>query len=124
MTFCTAINCIDGRVQKPVFEYLTKRFGVEYVDMVNHPGVNLLLAEQTDTQAIQNILSAVTISVEKHASTAIAVAGHFDCGANHADKDTQNAQTAQAVEFLKQKFPAVQIIGLWVDENWNVSEVC
>ena len=29
--FATAINCIDGRVQKPVAEYIQEIFGLEYL---------------------------------------------------------------------------------------------
>ena len=34
ITFATAINCMDGRVQIPVIEYLKKEFKVDYVDMI------------------------------------------------------------------------------------------
>ena len=33
-SFCTAVTCIDGRVQLPVIHYLTRRFHVEFVDIV------------------------------------------------------------------------------------------
>ena len=31
MSFCTAVNCIDGRVQLPLIRYLQEGFGVLYV---------------------------------------------------------------------------------------------
>ena len=32
MKFCTAVTCMDGRIQLPVIAYLQKRFNAEYVD--------------------------------------------------------------------------------------------
>ena len=42
MSFCTAINCMDGRVQLPVIRFLQERFKVDYVDVISEPGPNLL----------------------------------------------------------------------------------
>ena len=44
MIFCTAINCMDGRVQAPVNAYLRTRFNADYVDAVTEPGPALVLA--------------------------------------------------------------------------------
>jgi len=43
MSFYTAINCMDGRVQLPVITYLQKRFGVEHVDSITAAGPNRLV---------------------------------------------------------------------------------
>jgi len=40
MIFCTAVNCMDGRVQLPVINYLKERFSANYVDMITEPGPN------------------------------------------------------------------------------------
>ena len=79
MGFCTAVNCMDGRVQIPVIEFLRKRFGVEHVDTITEPGPNRILALHSDGGPAASILSRVALSVEKHGSVGIAVAGHFDC---------------------------------------------
>jgi len=34
MSYCTVINCMDGRVQLPVIKYLKERFDVDYVDSI------------------------------------------------------------------------------------------
>ena len=84
MNFCTVVNCMDGRVQLPVIRYLQDRFNVEYVDSVTEPGPNLLLAERTHEDMVQSILRRIRISVEKHSSVAIALAGHHECAGNPA----------------------------------------
>ena len=45
MSFCTVVNCMDGRVQLPVIRYLQDRIEVLYVDSVTEPGPVRSLAE-------------------------------------------------------------------------------
>ena len=123
MQFCTVINCIDGRVQLPVIKYLQKRFNVEYVDSITESGINLVLAESEDPVLVRTIIDRVTISVEKHDSVGIAVVGHHDCVRNTASKNDQTIHTKKAIEFLREQYENIKIIGLWVDENWDVHEV-
>ena len=49
MSFCTAINCMDGRTQLPVIEFLKDKFGVEFVDTITEPGPVRILADQPDS---------------------------------------------------------------------------
>ncbi|APF20807.1 hypothetical protein Calab_1082 [Caldithrix abyssi DSM 13497] len=124
MRFCTVINCMDGRVQLPVIQYLQNRFNCEYVDVISEPGPNRILAEQTDSTLIASILSRLTISVDKHQSRQIAVVGHHDCAGNPVSKETQLEHLHKAVQFIARRYPEHTVIGLWVDENWRVEEVC
>ncbi len=123
MKFCTAINCIDGRTQLPVINYLKKRFNADYVDCVTEAGPNLILSEQKEPKRIEAILKGVQISVEKHNSTGIAIAGHHDCAGNPSPKDEQLSHIKNAVKFVKRQHPNLEVVGLWVDENWKVNEV-
>ena len=123
MTFCTAISCMDGRIQLPVIRYLKKRFNTEYVDMITEAGPNRILAEQDEQRTIESIVFRMNISVNNHQSRGIAVIGHHDCAGNPTDKDTQLAQIRKSIHFLKEKVDGMVLIGLWVDENWQVSEV-
>lgn len=121
-TFCTVVNCMDGRVQAPVIAYLRKRFGADYVDSVTEPGPNAILAAGTDAAAVASIGRRVRISVERHGSVGIAVVGHHDCAGNPADRDRQRRQTEEAARYLREQFPSVPVIGLWVNDAWEVSE--
>lgn len=121
MTFCTAINCMDGRVQLPVINYLKKRFAADHVDTITEPGPNLILAEKASAALVQSILSRVRISVEHHHSVGIAIAGHYDCAGNPSGKEAQWVQLKNSIDFLREYFD-IPVIGLWVDENWNVIE--
>ena len=123
MKFFTAINCMDGRVQLPVIEYLLKRFNVTYVDMITEPGPNLILANQIESDMVQSVFNRIDISIDKHKSVGIAVVGHHDCVGNPSDKEQQKIHTLKAIQVIKQKFSDIEIIGLWVDENWQVNEI-
>jgi len=43
--FAVAINCMDGRVQTPVAEWMKKHLGVDYVDMITEPGVDRIVSQ-------------------------------------------------------------------------------
>jgi len=120
--FATAINCIDGRVQKPVIEYMQKSFGVDYVDMITEPGPNKILSEGKDVNIIDFLKKKVEISVEKHKSQIIAIVAHYDCAGNPESEDVQKGHLRKAVEtIILWGFPVKKTIALWLDENFKPS---
>lgn len=123
MSFCTAINCVDGRTQLPVNDYLCDRLGVEHVDTVTEPGPVKILAEQTDWPLAQSILSRVDVSVNEHGSEAIAVVAHHDCAGNPTTEDIQKQQLQVSAEFLSQHYPDLRILTLWVGPDWLVQDI-
>jgi len=123
MNFSTTINCMDGRVQLPVIKYLQQRFGAENVDSITAAGPNRILAEQKDEAVIHSLLKRVDISINAHKSPALAVTGHHDCAGNPVGKQEQLEHIRAAVRFLKKRYPQIQIIGLWVNEDWKVEEI-
>lgn len=123
MSFCTVINCMDGRVQLPVIKYLQKRFDAEYVDSITEPGPNFILAKQTNINIVESVFNRLKISVDKHASVGIAVAGHYGCAGNPANEQAQAEHTLDAVRCIKLRYPDIETIGLWVNENCQVSEI-
>ena len=114
---------MDGRVQLPVIKYLQRRFNTEYVDSITEPGPNLILAYQSNINIVESVFNRLKISVEKHSSVGIAVTGHYGCAGNPAAKQEQSEHTLDAIECIKLKYPDIEIIGLWVNENWEVSEI-
>ena len=114
---------MDGRVQQPVSKYMQKRFDADVVDAITEPGPINILAGGTDLSKIQSIIERLKISIEVHDSIGIAVVGHYDCAGNPATEKEQLIQIEKAVNFLNQKYNDIEIIGLWVDENWTVHEL-
>jgi hypothetical protein len=121
--FATAINCMDGRVQMPVFIYLTDTYGVDYVDMITEPGPIRILAQNEEKTIIESIKKRVEISMFKHSSKLIALVAHHDCAGNPVGKDTQIEQMSTAIELVRAWQTEAQVIGLWVDKDWEVIEV-
>ena len=122
-TFVTAINCMDGRVQKPVYDYLQGKYNADYVDMITEAGPSKVLAEAKDVFLLKALKEKIEISVKKHGSKAVAVIGHFDCAGNPVDKTAQIEDITSAINTLKKWDFDVEYIGLWVGEDWKVSEV-
>jgi hypothetical protein len=121
--FATAINCMDGRTQLPVIEYIKNKYKVDYVDAITEPGPDGILASNKDHATVESIKRRVSISAGKHGSKLIAVVGHHDCAGNPVDKDTHLTHILNAMKTVKSWGFNAGIIGLWVDENWKVNEI-
>lgn len=121
--FATAINCIDGRAQIPVIEWLKRQYGTYYVDMITEPGPERLLAEGKYITSVESIQRRLEISITYHNSKLIAVVGHHDCAGNPEGKETQVEQILAAIKNVELWGFKVPIIGLRVDENWEVQRV-
>jgi hypothetical protein len=122
-TFCTSINCMDGRVQLPVIEYLEKRFRVDYVDEISEAGPVRYLAEEPDSFETRSIMRRVDVSLDGHGSRAIALAAHHDCAGNPVEETRQREQLQVGLRLLQERYPRAEVLGLWVDADWKVSEV-
>ncbi len=123
MTFCTVINCMDGRIQLPVLNFLRERLGVAYVDNITEAGPIKFLAEQNDQGVIQDIFNRINISINQHGSTAISVVAHYDCLGNPRPESEQRVQLDKAVKFLSEHYPEMELLALWVDSDWCVHEI-
>lgn len=122
-TFCTVINCMDGRTQLQVNEYLRRKHGVEHVDTITEPGPVKMLSAGIEADGVGSILSRVDISVHKHGSRAIAIVAHHDCAGNPIEKDVQEKQALESVAFLREKYPECNVAAIWVNEDWKIEEI-
>ncbi len=122
--FACAINCMDGRVQDAVKDYMKKNYGVDYVDMITEPGPNKILCDcqSCDKDVIEDIKKRVEISVHHHGSKVVAIVGHFGCAGNPASKEEQIKHLKKAEEAVKEFGFPVEVILLWVDGDWTTVE--
>ena len=58
--FACAINCMDGRVQDAVKNYMKENYGVDYVDMITEPGPNKILADNSNKEKRERLIKEVT----------------------------------------------------------------
>ena len=121
--FGTAINCIDGRTQEPVIDFMKQKYGIDGVDMVTFPGVDGVASSLGNFNTIALIRNAVSISVERHGSRIRAVVGHFDCAGNPGNREHHYAHIHKAVQQVSSWNFDAEIVGLYVNDKWQIEEV-
>jgi len=120
--FATVINCIDGRVQDPVKDWIVESFRVEFVDVITEPGDDKILSLGS-AEKIEEIKQKVEVSIQTHNSKVIVIVGHFNCSGNIVVKEEHVAEIKKGMEIVKSWNFGAQVVGLWVDENWEAGEV-
>ncbi|RKZ10702.1 hypothetical protein DRQ25_02095 [Candidatus Fermentibacteria bacterium] len=123
MAFCTSIHCMDGRIQEPIIKYLKKSYSITYVDTITEPGPCRILAENEDRISVNSIMERTDISINRHGSKLIAISGHYDCAGNPCDEDVQKIQIRESIKLLKNYYPEIKIIGLWIDNEWKINNI-
>jgi hypothetical protein len=121
-TIVTAINCMDGRVQEPVLNWMKVRFQADSVDMVTEPGPDKVMVSGSP-QAVDSIKERVNISVNEHGSRVVAIVAHHDCAGFPVSKEEHLAALERCVDTIDSWLFPVRVLGLWVDENWEVQQV-
>jgi hypothetical protein len=121
--FATAINCMDGRTQLPVSEWMKHEHGVDYVDTITEPGPVRILAESRDVTALESIRRRLDISVRKHGSSRVAIVAHSDCAGNPVDKETQLQQLRSAETTVLSWGMGIKVDLLWLGEDWHVQRI-
>jgi hypothetical protein len=122
--FGTAINCIDGRTQEVVIDYMKQKYNIDGVDMVTFPGADGLFSnEQNLPEIVALIRRAVSISIERHGSQIIALVGHYDCAGNPGDREHHNKHIRRAMQEVSSWNLNTQVIGLYVNEKREIEVV-
>jgi hypothetical protein len=121
-TFATVINCMDGRTQEPVTTWMKNKFSVDYVDTITIPGADRALTRGSFDE-VKALKEMVGISVNKHGSQVVAIVGHHDCAGNPVDKEMHVKEIKQAMEKVDSWGYNIGIVGLWVDESWQVEVI-
>jgi hypothetical protein len=114
---------MDGRIQLPVIQYLQNRFSSENIDNITEAGPVGILVQENHSQEFKAILRRVRISIRAHGSDQLAIVAHHDCAGNPLPDAEQVQQVQEALSVLEQQYPAMEIIGLWLDENCEIHEI-
>jgi len=115
------LNCIDGRVQLPAIKWIKDSFDSDYVDMITEPGIDGFLSDSTNS--IDDIARKVSMSIEKNATSVIFIVGHYDCKGNPVGEADHKENILAAADRLKEKFPEMDVVGLWVNSQWEVERL-
>ena len=120
-TRATCLNCMDGRVQLPVLTWIKANYPVDFVDVITEAGMDGVLAKQED---ISEVLRSIKVSVNLNQSTRLFIVGHYDCRGNPIDEKIHRQEIKDAVKRLRPLWPIQEIMGLWVNNQWQVELVC
>ena len=120
--FVTAINCMDGRVQEPVLQWMKEKYQADYVDMITEAGPNKILLYGPD-EKIESIKEKLNISYEKHGSKVLAIAGHYDCAGYPVSREKKIGKIKHSIELIQTWGFDMEIVGLYINENWEVEVV-
>ncbi len=133
-SFGTALNCMDGRAQDQIEDFVKNEAGVQYVDAITEPDIDGVLARQDDPTLLAHIQKKVGISVNGHGSKYIAVVGHGNhCAGNPVSKEQHYEEIQKAVDLVKSWVTeAVKVVGLYTESvdpehpegEWKVETVC
>ncbi len=117
--FATAINCMDGRVQLPVINWMRENLSVDYVDMITEPGPDRLLAE--GGAGVDSVKARVLISVNKHGSDTILMVSHDDCAGNPVSPAEHAEHLGRSINLIRSwKLPVKRVLGAWIGQDWKV----
>ncbi len=117
--FATLIACMDGRVQVPLSEWMREHLQVDYVDTITEAGPEKIVTQGTEAQ-IAAIREKIEVSVNLHGSANLVMSAHHDCGGNPVSKEQHLKELAQSVEAIQSWEYPVRIMGVWVNEKWEV----
>lgn len=118
--FATSVSCMDGRIQIPLTNWIKENFSVDYVDTITEPGIDKLVADNTDLESIK---IKVKISINKHESELIVVSGHYDCAGNPVSNEEHITQIKKGIEVISSWNLGVKVVGVWVDDTWKINTV-
>jgi carbonic anhydrase len=116
----TCLNCMDGRVQLPVINWIRENYKIDYVDTITEAGMDGVIANE---RYIGEILRSIEVSFNINKSTHLFIVGHHDCRGNPVDERTHRREIKEAVERIQTYWPDRKIDGLWVNQNWKVEVV-
>jgi len=110
---------MDGRFIHILNEYIRSNYRYTFVDTITDAGaVNKIVSDEEYLKKIED--KVVLISVNKHKSDHIFVAGHSDCAGCPIDDETQKGYIRQAAEKMHNDLPHEAVTGLFVHENGEI----
>ena len=122
-TFATAINCMDGRVQKCVHDYVSNKSDAEFVDAITLAGPSKVISEDKLKGVIADLKYRLDISINIHGSSYCVVAGHHDCAGVVEDDETHKEYIKQACMQVLTWYPNVMIEAIWVNDKFEVEVI-
>ncbi len=116
--FATVINCMDGRVQDPVNNWMKEKTGASYIDVITEAGPDRIMASTATASRL--ILQRILVSRDKHKSTELTLVAHHDCAGNPGSKAMHIEHLKKSGKIMETWNLGMHIMLVWVDENWQL----
>jgi carbonic anhydrase-like protein len=115
--FGTAISCFDARIQLPIQQWLRDNYKIEHVDTITEHGIVKLFSRPEDAERIK---AKLLHSIEHEDSKIVLVSAHHDCEGNPVTKNEQISQIRHAVSVIESWKLPISVLGVWVNEQFQV----
>lgn len=115
------LNCIDGRVQLPVINWIKEKYKVDFVDMITEPGMDGAISKEKSS--LDEIIRKTKISIEVNSAKTIVIVGHHDCRGNPISEPEHKQQIKESVKKIKEVYVNLNTIGIWVSEQSEIEIV-
>ncbi len=117
---CTAVVCMDGRIQDAAADFIRDHFDVDFVDTVTDAGPVGSLSGGNEAISA-SLLRCVGISVQVNRSVGIAVAGHEGCAGHRVEEEQHRRDTVAAAAAVAAAFPDLEVVPLFVYLSGDVA---
>jgi len=114
---------MDGRIQRPMMDYLTAKYGYDAPDTITDPGPVKALANLDDTAYFDRVCARIDISVQTHGSSHIFIVAHHDCAGNPVSREIQLEQSRAASQRFKAKYPECRLQTVFVNDQRQCEDV-
>lgn len=101
----------------PILHWIREQYHTDFVDVITAAGIDGVLASQDN---IDEIIRSINISININKSVRIFIVGHYDCRGNLVEEKIHHEHIIKSVKRLKAHWPELEIIGLWVNSQWQV----
>ena len=116
--FCTLIWCMDGRFIHIINLYIRNNYRYDYVDTITDAGPVSKIVYDDYLKAVEDKI--ILISIGKHKSDHIFIAGHSDCAGCPIDDEIQKEYITKSVRMIREHLSDIAVTGLFVEKNGEI----
>ena len=96
---------------------------VRGIDLLQYSNTMMAQVKHFLFQLEEELVRKIQISIDKNNAAPIFVVGHYDCKGNPVSDFEHKNQVLSSVERLKKEFTDIDIIGLWINDQWGIEQL-
>jgi len=107
--FGVCLNCVDGRFQVPVIEWINENYNLDYVDMITELDTVEIFEKNVD-KSVDHIIEEIKHSLNNNKSEIIFIVGYGDVPKNLSKHKYERGAVVSSMEKLKVLFPDCRFV--------------